>query len=169
MNFIKAKGIISSLIFKFDLYRSNINRQELSQFSNLKILIFTDHILQLKKDMKSRFQDLLELQICNWILDPFSFEFVEDLEPHLQKEFIDLKHDCEAQLVFKHVYEFAWIKLKDTYPQLWQQVKLLLLFFPSTYLVEKGFSVVVQLLTKQRNRLDICNKLVATHQAQDSH
>ncbi|KAL4090983.1 hypothetical protein QTP88_025732 [Uroleucon formosanum] len=79
----------------------------------------------LKKDMKSRFQDLLELQICNWILDPFSFESVEDLKPHLQMEFIDLKHDCEAQLVFKQVgYELAWIKLKDTYPQLWQQVKL---------------------------------------------
>jgi len=102
-------------------------------------------------------------------------------------EFIDLKHDCEALLVFKQVgYELAWIKLKDTtYPQLWQQVKLLLLSFPSTYLVEKGFSVVVQLLTKQRNRLDICNKgdlrlaltnikpdivtLAATHQAQGSH
>jgi len=199
MNFIKAKGIISSFIFKLDLYRTNINRQELIQFPNLKscsdanglipedkILIFTDHILQLKKDMKSRFQDLLELQICNWILDPFSFESVEDLEPHLQMEFIDLKHDCEAQLVFKQVgYELAWIKLKDTYPQLWQQVKLLLLSFPSTYLVEKRFSVVVQLLTKQRNRLDICNKgdlrlaltnikpdivkLAATHQAQGSH
>jgi len=63
-------------------------------------------------------------------------------------------------------------------------VKLLLLSFPSTYLVEKGFSVVFQLL-KQRNRLDICNKgdlrlaltniesdiatLAATHQAQGSH
>lgn len=46
-----------------------------------KIQIFTDHLLQLKKDMKSRFQDLLELQIPNWILDPFSFESVEDLEP----------------------------------------------------------------------------------------
>ncbi|KAL4135435.1 hypothetical protein QTP88_007044 [Uroleucon formosanum] len=199
MNFIKAKGIISSFIFKLDLYRTNINRQELIQFPNLKscsdanglipedkILIFTDHILQLKKDMKSRFQDLLELQICNWILDPFSFESVEDLKPHLQMEFIDLKHDCEAQLVFKQVgYELAWIKLKDTYPQLWQQVKLLLLSFPSTYLVEKAFSVVVQLLTKQKNRLNICNKgdlrlaltnikpdivtLAATHQAQGSH
>jgi hypothetical protein len=62
---------------------------------------------------------------------------------------------------------------------------LLLLSFPSTYLVEKGFSVVVQILTKQRNRLDICNKgdlrlaltniepdiatLATTHQAQDNH
>jgi len=30
--------------------------------------------------------------------------------------------------------------------------------FPSTYLVEKGFSAVQQLLTKSRNRLDISEK-----------
>ncbi|XP_050528101.1 SCAN domain-containing protein 3-like [Daktulosphaira vitifoliae] len=99
MNFIKAKRIISSLIFKFDLYRTNMNRQELSQFPNLKscsdangvipedkIQIFSDHILQLEKDMNSIFQDLLELQICNLILDQFSFESVKDLELHLQME-----------------------------------------------------------------------------------
>lgn len=34
VNFIKAKEIISSFIVKFDLYKTNINRQELSQFSN---------------------------------------------------------------------------------------------------------------------------------------
>jgi zinc finger BED domain-containing protein 5/7/8/9 len=105
MNFIKPKGIISSFIFKLDLYRTNINRQELIQFPNLKscsdangliseckILIFTDHI------MKSRFQDLLELQICNWILDSFSFESVEGLEPRLQMEFIDLNLPAGALL-----------------------------------------------------------------------
>jgi len=71
-------------------------------------------------------------------------------------EFIDLKHDYETQIVFKLVgYRFAWVKLKNIYPQLWKKVKLLLLSFPPTYLAKKGFSVVVQLLTKQRNRLDI--------------
>jgi hypothetical protein len=53
--------------------------------------------------MKSRFQDLLQLQIYNWILDRFSFESVEDLESYLQMEFIDLKHDCETQLIFRLV------------------------------------------------------------------
>lgn len=107
--------------------------------------------------MKSGFQDLLELQIPNLILDTFSFEFVEDLEPYLQMDSINLKHDCETQIIFNQVgYEFAWVKLKDTYPQ--KKVKRLLLFFLSTYLAEKGISGVVQLLKKQRNPLDICNK-----------
>ena len=57
--------------------------------------------------------------------------------------------------------------------------------FPSTYLVECGFSCVNQLLTKYRNRLDIVKrgdlrlalsnlepdikKLASQHQAQGSH
>lgn len=73
MNFIKAQGIISSFIARFDLHKANINHQELSQFPNLNAcsnanrLISEDkiHILQLRKEMKSRFQDLLEIQIPN--------------------------------------------------------------------------------------------------------
>ena len=68
MNLIKAKGIISSFIAKFDIHRVNIGRKELLQFPTLKkcsvsdnetlelpedkILIFTDHLDQLKTDME---------------------------------------------------------------------------------------------------------------------
>ncbi|XP_042895047.1 protein FAM200C-like [Parasteatoda tepidariorum] len=68
MNIIKAKGIISSFIAKFDIYKSNIGRKELMQFPTLKkcsmadieilenkILIFTDQLDQL--------QDLMKLEI----------------------------------------------------------------------------------------------------------
>jgi len=37
-------------------------------------------------------------------------------------------------------------------------VELLVMAFPSTYLVEKGFSVVQQLLTKTRNKLEMCER-----------
>nr|XP_042913819.1 protein ZBED8-like [Parasteatoda tepidariorum] len=74
MKIIKAKGIISSLIAKFDIYKSKIGCKELMRFPTLKkcsmadieilenkILIFTDHIDQLKTDMESRFKDLMKL------------------------------------------------------------------------------------------------------------
>lgn len=48
-----------------------------------KIQIFNDHIFQLKKHMKSRFQVLFELQILNQILDPFLLESVKDFESYL--------------------------------------------------------------------------------------
>jgi len=71
------------------------------------------------------------------------------------------------------------------YPQLWKEVELLIMAFPSTYQVEKGFSAVQQLLTKSRNKLEICERgdlrlmltsiepdiisLAGKHQPQGSH
>ncbi|XP_042913245.1 protein FAM200C-like [Parasteatoda tepidariorum] len=129
MNIIKAKGIISSFIAKFDIYKSNIGRKELMQFPALekcstadieilenKILIFTDHLDQLKTDVESRFKDSVKLEIPDWIFDPFSFENVDKLTSSLQTEFLDLKYDCEAKVVFKkYGYKLAWVKLMDTY------------------------------------------------------
>ena len=43
----------------------------------------------------------------------------------------------------------------NKFPNLWQVEKLLVQSLPTSYLVERGFSAVVQLLTKQTNRLDI--------------
>ena len=43
----------------------------------------------------------------------------------------------------------------NKFPNLWQVAKLLVLALPTSYLVERGFSEVVELLTKERNRLDI--------------
>ena len=43
----------------------------------------------------------------------------------------------------------------NKFPNLWPVAKLLVLAIPTSYLVERGFSAVVQLLTKERNRLDI--------------
>ena len=43
----------------------------------------------------------------------------------------------------------------NKFPNLWQVAKLLVLELPTSYLVERNFSAVVQLLTKERNRLDI--------------
>lgn len=68
MNLIKAKGIISSFIAKFDILKFNIGRKEPIQFPTLeeclmsvtpelpedKILIFIDHLDQLKTDMLTR-------------------------------------------------------------------------------------------------------------------
>lgn len=198
MNLIKAKGIISSFIAKFAIFKGNIGRGELCQFPSLQkcseslhleddqIFTFTDHLDKLKCDMESRFEDIANLKIPDWVFDPFSFDAVDTLEHILQTEFLDLKYDCEAKMIFKqHGYELAWVKLMESYPKLWEMVESLLISFPSTYLVEKGFSSVVQLLTKQRNKLDVCTKgdlrlhltniqpdiqaLTAVHQAQGSH
>ncbi|VVC45934.1 Hypothetical protein CINCED_3A004376 [Cinara cedri] len=70
----------------------------------------------------------------------------------IEEELLEVKHNEEVKLVFKHnEYELFWLKQKTMYPQLWKKVELLIMALLSTYLVEKNFSAVQQLLTKLRN------------------
>nr|CAD7197327.1 unnamed protein product [Timema douglasi] len=51
-------------------------------------------------------------------------------------EFLDLKYDCEAKIIFKQSgHELVWVKHMNTYPQLWGKTEPLLISFPSTCLV----------------------------------
>lgn len=76
-------------------------------------------------------------------------------------------------------------EIATKYPVLWDKAQLFIIAFPSSYLVESGFSRMSHLLSKARNRLDIVkrgdlrlsltsmepdiNKLAAQHQPQGSH
>ncbi|XP_068229546.1 SCAN domain-containing protein 3-like [Palaemon carinicauda] len=201
MCLIKAKGIIMAFISKLDFYKSCLLRLDLNQFPSSKALkenqtddsclsdtdldCYSSHLQALKEDMTIRFKDLKELKIPEWVVNPFQAD-ATNADPNLVEELIDLQNDIEGKVLFQQIgYEAFWPKEQDKYPHLWKKIKLLLLAFPSSYLVEKGFSVVLQLLTRQRNRLQICKrgdlrlclsniepdiiKLASSHQAQGSH
>ena len=53
--------------------------------------------------------------------------------------------------------ERFWMAIpgRNKFPNLWKVAKLLVLALPTSYLAERGFSAVVQLPMKQRNRIDI--------------
>lgn len=79
-----------------------------------------------------------------------------------------MKHYKETKFEFNHNgYELFWLKQKNTYRNLWREVELFIIAFPSTYLVEKGFNAVQQLSTKSKNRLNISEKeeLRLTHKS----
>lgn len=203
MNLIKAKGVVAAFIGKLSLYKSNLSRRDLRQFPTLDTAVqdidsdpalpdvirdrFCEHIEAVIIDMTTRFQDLSALNIPDWVIDPFTSE-ITNVEDNLAEELTDLKHSVESQVHFRQCgYCDFWIRedTRNLYPQLWNAVKLLIIAFPTSYLVEKGFSAVVQLVTKQRNRLEISErgdlrlclsniepdivKLMQSHQAQGSH
>ena len=92
-----------------------------------------------------------------------------------------------AQVRLKSNKENFWIsnEIATTFPQLWEKARLYFIAFPTSYLVECGFSRVLHLLSKARNRLDVVqrgdlrlalttlepevNKLAKLYQAQRSH
>ena len=174
MCLIKAMGIIMAFICKLDFYKNCLLRLDLNQFPSLKALqenqtddsclsdtdldCYSSHLQALKVDLLIRFKDLKELKIPGWVVNLFQAD-ANNADPNLVEELIDLQNDFEDEVLSQQIgYEAFWPKEQVKYPHLWEKIKLLLLAFPSSFLVEKGCSSVLQLLTKQRNRLQICKR-----------
>ena len=109
-----------------------------------------------------------------------------DIEVELQEQLIDLQNDDESKMNFKDDrYDLFWCQVADKYELLWKEARMWVLSFPTSYLVEKGFSAATLMLSKQRNRLTIhergdlrlyltkmspnISKLCEGHQAHPSH
>lgn len=193
LNLIKAKAIISAIVSKLALYKQNLGRTKFHQFPNLSsmetndndILAYCQHLEALKEDFTIRFEDLLKMVIPDWVIEPSSNLEIKELS--LQEEFIELSTNEELKFKFKNGYQEFWLQrqIPILYPALWAAVKKFFIAFPSSYLAERGFSMVTNLLTKKRNRLSIVergdlrllmtkmapniDKLVSSHQAQLSH
>jgi len=76
---------------------------------------------------------------------------------HVQKFFINFQSDGETRAIFYwHGCLDFWITYSERFPDVCGKVKqLLLLVFPTTYVSEQGFSQVLHMHSKYRNRLDI--------------
>jgi hypothetical protein len=144
VSLIKAKSVVSTCISKLTLFKRNIGRRELYQFPRLSELeekggiqdlqVFCDHLDILHEDMSERFDDLLSMEIPDWVINPFS-----DTEEVgvVVEELIELQNDIELKPKFKKSYQEFWLQteISDRYPALWTVVKKLLVAFPTSYLV----------------------------------
>lgn len=84
-----------------------------------------------------------------------------DVDWFIEKELIDLRNDFELKPTFKrHACQEFWLQstISQKLPALWGKAKHFFIAFPTSYLVERGFSVVSQILRKSRNRLDIVER-----------
>lgn len=163
------------------------NNEKRTSAANLKV--FCDHLEELHTDMTRRFKDLIELHIPTWVCQPFLPIDLNEMGmlDDTAEELLTLQAHCELKPMFAKSYVDFWLQkeIAILYPALWEKVKILLIAFPTSYLVERGFSAVAQLLGKQRQRLDIVNRgdlrlnltniepdlemIIARHQAHPSH
>ncbi|KFD48909.1 hypothetical protein M513_10272 [Trichuris suis] len=156
-NLMNSEAAVVSLLKKFEIYWHNIGRHEFLQFPNLKtiteevndddLLLYVNHRRQIQKDVEERFDDL--------IVDPCGVSAVE-VDTEIQESLIDLPSNTTARRQFDHCGKDFWVKndLPNKFPSLWEKELTFFMAFPSTYLVECGFSKVVA-LTKSRNRMDV--------------
>ncbi len=150
------------------------------------IVVYCAHLAELHRDMSVRFNDLFSLEIPCWVIDPFT-EPSTEVPTHLEEELVSLQNDEDLKPKFKTSYQAFWMQtaIPKRYPTLWKDIKLFFIAFPTSYLVERGFSAVSRLLTKQRNKLNITERgdlrlfltnlhpdvdsLMAMYQAHPSH
>ena len=157
-------------IDKLTLFKQHMDQRELCHFPKLQemleknelkiknLRIYYSHLGQMKEDMSTRFKDLSNFVIPDWVINSFLSDS-QQAQQGLQTELIDLQNDCEAEVLFrKKDFESFWIAQRSTYPRLWEFLLVFIQSFPTTYLVEKGFSAVVNLLQSNRNRLQIFTK-----------
>ena len=136
--------------------------------------------------MTSSFQDIFSLEVPDWVIDPQHESSLEGAGV-LEGELISLRNDIELRPKLSNSYQDFWLQkaVRERYPAVWNKVQLYFIAFPTSYLVEEGFSAVSQLLCKQRNRLAVTDrgdlrlfltalkpetdKLVSSHQAYPYH
>ena len=137
--------------------------------------------------MNSRFQDIFSLEVPDWVIDPQHESSLEGADRYVLEGLISLRNDIERRPKLSNCYQdFRMQKaVRERFPTVWNKVKLYFIAFTTSYVVEKGFSAVCQVLCKQRNTLAVTNrgdlrlflialksetgKLVSSHQAHPSH
>lgn len=162
---IQARTILLGFQVKLNLFRSSLLRKDFQYFSSLRqvevkeedLEIYASHLQKLSDDFKVRFADLENIDIPEWIIAPFSAE-IENVEINLQEELAELLSDLEAKTLHKNLtISKFWtnINIMQKYAKLYEMAHPFLLAFPSSYMVEAGFSHVNSILTKYRNKLNV--------------
>ncbi|XP_064108083.1 SCAN domain-containing protein 3-like [Macrobrachium nipponense] len=162
-NLFSCKEAITACKGKLKLFWLNLGRREFAQFPSLAVIstelldddlaVYVDHLKQLHNDMETRFSDLLQMTVPHWFVDPFIAD-ASEVDVTQQESFIELQNNTTAQARFKcGGHQKLWMNqdVFKKYPQLWNDVKLLLLAFPTSYLVETGFSWVMYLLSDTKS------------------
>ncbi|XP_076352736.1 zinc finger MYM-type protein 6-like [Tachypleus tridentatus] len=114
------------------------------------LLVYVEHLNYLYGNMQVRFSDLLDMNILDWLVDPFRMNAV-DVNITLQEYLIQPQSDITAQARFKRDKHYFWISSEITheFPQLFEKAKLYFIAFPTSYLIDSGFnSQLTYLLSK---------------------
>ncbi|XP_068246534.1 SCAN domain-containing protein 3-like [Palaemon carinicauda] len=163
---ISSRSAIDAFLRKLQLHKNYIRRRAFEQFpclasvtSDLQdedLALYGEYMENMYKDMQTRFSDLLMMVISTWVSIPFEVN-VAYIDISLQESLIELQSDEIMCAKFKDGKYNVW-KTNDVatnYLLLWDRAQIYVIAFPTSYLVESGFSRVSQLLSKASNRLTL--------------
>lgn len=155
---------ISSFKKKLVLFRSQAQDKDFSAFPTLASFLeendislkpqVTDDITSHMEALQTSFDHYFNQDFSKyeWIRNPFSGKFPS----HSKECFIDLISDSSMKDAFKEksLIDF-WMGTKTEYPSVFKQAIIFLLPFVTSYLCESGFSELLYIKNKYRNRISV--------------
>ena len=166
-NIIVHTDAINAFVAKLKLWTQRANNDNFTSFHRLTEITGNDFEQNLKEDIISHLQNLQneferyfpEINTSSILMKVARNFFVckvEDVPEAIQEEFIELTNDSFAKDEFHtcNLEEF-WVKIQRCYPRLGIHALNILAPFSSTYLCECGFSALLTVKSKARNRLDV--------------
>ena len=132
----------------FDLHKSRIGTTE-----QLKSVIL-EHLCGFEKELNCYFPcDTEESKLArNLFLLHFDIFKISD---DLYDELLDMRNDLSAcELFLKKSLSQFWVSMQLSNPKISRAAFKIVVPFVTTYLYERGFSTLVQIKTKARNKLD---------------
>lgn len=159
---IESKKHIVNFLIKIDCWHDCIIKRDFELFPNLstvhitedEIQCFSQHLKSLKQEFTDRFDDILSLYVPEWAVNLFIFDINKETNCVFKDLLIDLSTEEKYKLFFydQNLLMF-WSKILSDYhfKPLANHIEQLLVIFPTTYLVECGFSVVSYLIDRRPN------------------
>ena len=151
-NLVDCAEKVRSFLNKLSLWKMHLEKIEFAFFCNLAktvpslevIASSTSHLQNLREDMTRRFKDIIEMSSPGWVIDMTDFDVLskEDIDPMIAGELFELKENKALMANIERNGLIGWLSVGSFYPLLFEKVVPFLIGFPTTWLVEAGFSAV---------------------------
>ena len=167
-NIIQLRDNLKVFVEKLQNWRQKVvdgNIAMLDRLSSYKIdeqlkTLMIEHVQSMEYEFQHYFSELIEEEAI-LARNPFSNSLdVSDITEEMQKQFIEFKNDSTAHDIYheKPLSQF-WCDMTESYPQISKLGFRTLLPFATTYLCESGFSTLLHIKTKERNRMKVEHKM----------
>ncbi|XP_068219262.1 protein FAM200C-like [Palaemon carinicauda] len=167
MNMITAREKLSALTKKLPMWIKSIESGNFANFPSLDEAASAEEELPILSEVKEHLQELIQSfqgyfhleegsVAQRWIRDPFLFNLDSmDDNDIMKDDLVELQTNDIIRMEFEKMQlDMFWCAQLQAFPQLARRALEVLVPFTTTYLCEAGFSTLLHIKTKARNRLD---------------
>ncbi|GFU29899.1 protein ZBED8 [Trichonephila clavipes] len=155
---VDAKAKIFGFITNIELCQKHINNRNFEQFHWLQkcevtdtaLLVIANHLNNLSANLKESFLDLQQIDFPTWMMQPMLVNLLDISNKQYQADLAELQNDDSVKTLFSIKGAMVWFceETEIKYPNSTKCARKQLLPFPSSFLIECGFSAVNDLLIK---------------------